>query len=475
MGRCLQSAPALVTVLTAISIVGLSAGVQATEVGNMASLHAVSRAESHGTNKPAGTAGDTQTKHSQSLPSWLDGEWTVKSINSGGLGGEWRWVVKLNSRKLEIDGKSATTPVFTGDYLSFDYGRPGSPVCRYVLAVRSDACLSGTWNTIDTKGQVLSGDWGSTWLQKADWGCKEGWGWGSPMQLEELNAQWKHQECGSLSYLGVFFIDNNTGTIVGSSGAIIRTSDGGATWRSQKSGAKVNLWDVCFWDENSGTAVGDDGCIVQTVNGGAMWMKRMQVTRSPLHGVGHVNARTVVVVGENGVILRTADGGASWGRLKSGVDVSLNDVSFASEAIGTVVGNEGTILRTTDGGETWEKQLSGTDSSLMGVHFSDPDTGTAVGMGGAILHTINGGTSWVWQASGVKTALMDVSFADALTGRAVGDGGTIIQTTDGGATWTGSSSATGESLLGVFITSRGLGVAVGLNGAVLHESRDQGR
>ena len=68
--------------------------------------------------------------------------------------------------------------------------------------------------------------------------------------------------------MGVSFINANTGTAVGCSGTILRTTNGGTNWTSQTSGTTNCLCDVSFTDANNGTAVGDDGTILRTTNGG---------------------------------------------------------------------------------------------------------------------------------------------------------------------------------------------------------------
>ena len=69
---------------------------------------------------------------------------------------------------------------------------------------------------------------------------------------------------------GVSFTDANNGTAVGGAGAIIRTTDGGATWTAQSSGVTNTLYGVSFTDANKGTAVGNAGTILRTTDGGGI-------------------------------------------------------------------------------------------------------------------------------------------------------------------------------------------------------------
>ncbi|HYR54476.1 MAG TPA: hypothetical protein VEM39_00030, partial [Myxococcaceae bacterium] len=59
-----------------------------------------------------------------------------------------------------------------------------------------------------------------------------------------------------------------TGTAVGQSGTILRTTDGGEIWRPQTSGTRNPILGVSFLDANTGTVVGGMGTILRTTTGG---------------------------------------------------------------------------------------------------------------------------------------------------------------------------------------------------------------
>ena len=58
--------------------------------------------------------------------------------------------------------------------------------------------------------------------------------------------------------------DANNGTVVGDAGVILRTTDGGNTWRSQSGGAGTDLRAVFLTDPMSGWVAGNGG-ILHTV------------------------------------------------------------------------------------------------------------------------------------------------------------------------------------------------------------------
>ena len=77
------------------------------------------------------------------------------------------------------------------------------------------------------------------------------------------NAQWFWQNPlpNGNENDAVCFTDANAGTIVGMSGTIVHTTDGGSTWITQPSGTTNWLFAVSFTDANIGTAVGEIGTI----------------------------------------------------------------------------------------------------------------------------------------------------------------------------------------------------------------------
>ena len=75
---------------------------------------------------------------------------------------------------------------------------------------------------------------------------------------------WTPQTSGTSSALDkVYFTDSNNGWVVGKSGLILHTTDGGVTWNSQVSGTTQWLHSVFFIDSNNGWIVGKLGTILR--------------------------------------------------------------------------------------------------------------------------------------------------------------------------------------------------------------------
>ncbi len=326
-----------------------------------------------------------------------------------------------------------------------------------------------------------------------------------------------------------YFTDVNTGYEVGDWGTIIKTCDGGLSWKVESSGTTKNLKSVCFPDANTGYSVGGDyttgSIILKTINGGTSWVTLQSGTNLGLSSVYFSNADTGYAVG-NGAILKTIDGGANWnvtpieGILNSvyfpdadtgyavgdysyifdhiciiykttngGVDwmlqtsfssqQSLSSVYFTNADTGYVAGTyyaptietEGYVMKTSDGGATWSDVLNTWNifdyphSWLSSVFFTDTNTGYAVGS--SIFKTSDGGTNWILQTGDSINALASVYFSDVDTGYAIGYQGNVLKTNDGGTNWSTNLTWTAINYHTIHFTDLNTGYAAGDRGTLL--------
>jgi photosystem II stability/assembly factor-like uncharacterized protein len=79
--------------------------------------------------------------------------------------------------------------------------------------------------------------------------------------------------------------------------AILRTTDGGATWTTQSSGTASGLVGVSCPDANTYTATGAFGMILRTTNGGATWTTQSSGTTNTVVDVSCPDANTCTAMG----------------------------------------------------------------------------------------------------------------------------------------------------------------------------------
>lgn len=282
-----------------------------------------------------------------------------------------------------------------------------------------------------------------------------------------------------------------------------------AQWQPQVSNTPASLRGLSVVSATVAWASGSGGTVIRTVDGGRTWRADTipGATRFDLRAIAAIDDQTAVVAATAGRIWRTENGGRSWTLVYENPDsaVFLDAVAFfeprGGERRGLVLGDpiEGRfyVLTTTDGGRTWreapresrpvaqpgEGAFAASGSSLVthGVRHAWIGTGVNVGR---VLRTSDGGATWSAVQTPLSTAsqaagIFSLSFADTLFGIAVGgdyekpDGRerTVAVTRDGGATWQvpdGTPPMGFRSAVAIVPQTNGrVAIAVGTNGTDL--------
>ncbi len=319
---------------------------------------------------------------------------------------------------------------------------PRRHVAAIVIALAAHACgdshdaTRGAASRIWAVGQTAKG---AVILRSDDLG--EGWStvFAAPM----------------LTLSAVSFSDQDHGWAAGS--AILRTEDGGSTWRVHENIVPVDprplgpfFFDVAARDARTGIAVGETfsppdrftrSIAVQTGDGGMTWTALASATRADnafLEAVCVGNDGTAVAVGGAGFnsvtsisfALSSDDAGATWqdvrGDLRADgvgfLEGSFRDVACGPDGELWIVGRDLCqpfcdsdepseplmIFRSRDGGVKWEEQsaearreVAETNSGLQAVAFVEGNRGWVAGFTGddddrraLVLRTADAGAHW---------------------------------------------------------------------------------
>ena len=183
-------------------------------------------------------------------------------------------------------------------------------------------------------------------------------------------------------------------------GALFHSNSGGKEW----SGALVRtsrfLQDLDFGDETTGWAVGNR-LIVKTDDGGKSW--RVDSTSVPelLWGVDAVTEDLVYVTGHGGLLYVSRDGGDSWTKIANPYTVRFSLVVADGEGRITLGWNGG-LVHTTDGGKTWSDNRAPEGSDLRHFSFLSPEYGWCGQENGPLLITTDAGVTWEAREHGIR-------------------------------------------------------------------------
>ncbi len=146
----------------------------------------------------------------------------------------------------------------------------------------------------------------------------------------------------------VYFADASNGWVVGHDATILRSSDGGKTWKLQhfEPALEKALLDIYFLDTAHGFAVGAYGLLYETTDGGDNWNEvDSPIREEELHfnAIGKLNNGDLFIAGEQGTLAISSDSGATWSLLESPYEGSFFGVLARGERGALIYGLRGNV------------------------------------------------------------------------------------------------------------------------------------
>ncbi len=232
--------------------------------------------------------------------------------------------------------------------------------------IRSDTGIvigkanSTEWEKIDIKPQILEQFNSISFTDQ-----QQGWGAGlnSVYKTSDGGRTWESAKSGTMLIAkSIYAFSPAQAWIAGGLTRLSYTADGGQSFRGQKlaSPTTADLLYITFFDSTHGWACGTDGLIIQTLDGGNQWDR--QVTSSPKGssysslsfvtleegwavGSSHTNYDLNRNSPDESIILYTSNGGSKWSSLKNDIKDSLLSVQALPNGKAWAVGMAGTVTK----------------------------------------------------------------------------------------------------------------------------------
>lgn len=313
-----------------------------------------------------------------------------------------------------------------------------------------------------------------------------------------IYSQWVAQTSGvSVTLRNVKVVNENVVWACGSSGTVIKTVNGGTSWRLlTPTVSTATNYTVESFDTTTAWVTGTVGgsanvTIWKTTDGGTTWNSQYNNPTGFGDGVKFFDSNNGVYFGDpdpwpsgNWELLTTSNGGTVWNRVPRTNFPPADSVNeeygaaCAMETFGNIVwfgaysavaGTPNRIYKSTDKGLNWTVAGYNPASGTSGSHymaFRDANNGINVSLSGSMAQTTDGGTNWTVTNLAPQAFRFITNIAGFNSYIAVGSTGLATYTTDGGANWTTMTTGVTGHLYSVDAIANAAW-AVGATGTVL--------
>ena len=232
--------------------------------------------------------------------------------------------------------------------------------------------------------------------------------------------------------LGITKVGNRL-VSVGERGIVVCSDDGGLHWFQSQVPVSVSLVGVAFSSEQEGWVVGHSGVLLHSRDGGRTWTKQLdglmvanlvladarkkqselktnesqQLTEAermveegpskPLLDIAFVDERNGFIAGAFGILLATHDGGNSWLPAMERIDNPKGKHLYSVKVLNNevfIVGEQGAVFYSNDSGQTFKTRETPYAGTFFGSTFVAPHTAIIFGMRGNAFLTEDGGGTW---------------------------------------------------------------------------------
>lgn len=174
---------------------------------------------------------------------------------------------------------------------------------------------------------------------------------------------------------------------------LVRSIDGGATWRQITNPAEFKVYIFQFLDALNGYVSSPDGKLYITNDGGLNWTEMASFPLGNIYSFNFLN-RTTGWLSSGFTLYKTTNGGVRWDST-SGFTSYITKLSFLSDSIGFFIYGAGEtyLYKTTNGGSTWSYLTSFRELNYKVI---DELNIYKTNVYGQTYHSTDGGINWTY-------------------------------------------------------------------------------
>ncbi len=262
-------------------------------------------------------------------------------------------------------------------------------------------------------------------------------------------ANWVHYKAMStdVSIIGLWAFDENN-AIIGTGGPqslvntgeghLLKTTDGGMTWREMLYGIDSRFGNIHFWNNTEGIVVSqgakDSADVWITADAGETWQKQIERAYAPIpfyNTLRFVDRNTgfYAAYGNDDYsrVEKTTDGGATWKGVRI-IARFVSELAMVSDRRGYMVDEfTGEYLRTVNGNTWSDSNTPMTGMRNCSIDFDPSGRYMWVVNDSTAWTTNNLGTTWTKTTMVPSGAIRDAVFADSTRGWAITRKGVVQQ------------------------------------------------
>jgi photosystem II stability/assembly factor-like uncharacterized protein len=154
--------------------------------------------------------------------------------------------------------------------------------------------------------------------------------------------------------LDLWFEDARHGFAIGAYGAFLETTDGGESWTARRiADEDFHLNQIVSAGNNRLYIAAEAGNILRSDDGGGTWKLLTTPYEGSFFGALPLSEQSLLLFGLRGHLFRSDDGGGSWRQIATGTDASLTGGLLLADGHVVIAGLAGTLLLSHDQGNTF--------------------------------------------------------------------------------------------------------------------------